>query len=270
VNEEPTKRIMLNTDSEVSPDGAALVQGRRARRRSRAASAGPRSPGRVVVEYTVLALFALALASMIRAFLGLAFYIPSESMVPTLEKNDRVIVSRLSYLRGDIKRADIIVFRNPKYDGDKPSNVVERALSNAMEVVGVGQPRDKFFIKRVIGLPGDKIEGKENAVFINGKLLDEPWLPKNVQIDTFAEETVPKGEYFMMGDNRTNSSDSRYGLGTIKKSAVVGEAVVRIWPPSRMGGLDVFRQPDDNAPEPTAEATPIVPSTSPAVDPATP
>lgn len=199
-----------------------------------------RSPGRVVGEYAVLAVFALTLASVIRAFLGLAFYIPSESMVPTLQVNDRVLVSRLSYLRAGPTRGDIVVFRNPKYDGDQPSNLFERALSNALEVVGIGQPRDKFYIKRVIGLPGDRIECRDNAVWINGRRLEERYLPADVEIDDFAVETVPAGHYFMMGDNRTNSQDSRYGLGTIRRSAIVGEAVVRIWPLGRSGGLDII------------------------------
>ncbi len=199
-----------------------------------------RSPARVVAEYAVLAVFALALASIIRAVFGLAFYIPSESMVPTLKVNDRVLVSRVSYWRGGPARGDIVVFRNPKYDGDQPSNFLERALSNALEVVGVGQPRDKFYIKRVIGLPGDRIECRDNAVWINGVRLDEPYLPEGVEIDDYPVETVPAGHYFMMGDNRTNSQDSRYGLGTIKRSAIVGEAVVRIWPLGRAGGLDII------------------------------
>jgi signal peptidase I len=213
-----------------------------------------RQPGRVVLEYVFLGLFALLLASVIRALLGLAFYIPSESMVPTLQINDRVIVSRPSYWRNGPSRGDIVVFRNPKYDGDLPSNVVERTLSNAMEVVGVGQPRDKFYIKRVIGLPGDRIEGKQNAVWINGAKLSEPWLPCTVQIDDFAAYVVEPDHYFMMGDNRTNSADSRFDLGTIRRSAIVGEAVVRIWPPARMGGLDIIQGPSSCTPTPGTPA----------------
>lgn len=197
----------------------------------------------MVAEYVLLALFALGLASLIRAFLGLAFYIPSESMVPTLQVNDRVLVSRVSYWRHGPSRGDIVVFRNPKYDGDLPSNLLERTVTNALEVIGVGQPRDKFYIKRVIGLPGDRIEGRDRSVWINGRRLAETYIACDVEIDDFAPETVPADQYFMMGDNRTNSQDSRYGLGTIKRSAIVGEAVVRIWPPSRAGGLDIAHDP---------------------------
>jgi signal peptidase I len=101
--------------------------------------------------------------------------------------------------------------------------------------LGFQQPENEDFIKRVIGLPGDVVEGKRGAVYINGERIDEPYLTQKTQ--PFAAVTVPAGKLFVMGDNRGNSLDSRFTLGFIPLDKVVGEAFVRIWPPSRFGLL---------------------------------
>ena len=196
------------------------------------------------MEYAVLAVVAIVLASLIRSFLGLAFYIPSESMVPTLKVHDRVVVSRLSYHLHDPRRGDVVVFQNPQYAETNPPNIVKRAFRNAFELVGMHQPKDKNLIKRLIGLPGDRLMAKDGGVWINGKRLAEPWLKKDVITDWPGMEgkeiTVPKGHYFMMGDNRGNSCDSRCfpeDKRFVPRSSMVGRAFVRVWPISRWGGL---------------------------------
>jgi signal peptidase I len=200
--------------------------------------------GRIVREYAILAVVAVLLASLIRAFLGLAFYIPSPSMVPTLKINDRVIVSRITYRFRDPRRSDIVVFDNPDFAGAKP-NPLLRPFGALFELVGVRQQKDKHYIKRIIGLPGETVEVKDGSVWINDKRLVEPWLPKGVTTEwpEGKKLTVPKNSYWVMGDNRDDSKDSRYfdvsavsdAGHFIKRSAIVGPAVLRVWPFSRFG-----------------------------------
>ncbi len=195
----------------------------------------------IITEYTILIAVAVTLALLIRGFLGLVFWIPSPSMVPTLKVNDRVVVSRISYRMHDVNRGDIVVFENPGWQHKKetfPLNIV----NDLGEFVGVGQDRDKIYIKRVIGLPGDTVLGKEGKVFVNGVELPEPYLPATQVTDDFPEYKVPAGRYFVMGDNRGNSCDSRCFTDTANERApfiaedkIVGRAFLRIWPFSRIG-----------------------------------
>jgi signal peptidase I len=196
---------------------------------------------RLFREYAVLVVIAIILASLVRAFLGQAYWIPSESMVPTLQKKDRVIVSRISFKLGDPERADIVVFQNPNFEDKGNKDPISRGARNVLELVGIGQPKEKYYIKRVIGLPGDKLSIHDNHVYINGKELPEPWLRKDVftaDNGTYGgtEIVIPKHKYFMMGDNRDFSADSRV-FGLVDRSAMVGRAFVRIYPFGRFGGL---------------------------------
>ena len=197
----------------------------------------------LIREYGMLIVIAILLASFVRAFIGQAYWIPSESMVPTLKVGDRVIVSRISYKIGDPDRGDIVVFQNPDYVDTGRKDPASRGLRNLLEVVGIGQPKDKYFIKRVIGLPGDKLQVKNDHVWINGKVLPETWLQPGVRTlwdggMTYGgtEFKLAAHTYFMMGDNREESRDSRY-FGPIARKKMVGRAFVRIWPVGRFGGL---------------------------------
>lgn len=190
---------------------------------------------RLVGEYAGLAFVAIFLAFLIRSFLGLAYYIPSESMEPTLMVRDRVVVTRLSYKLHDPHRGDVVVFDNPNFTGREPALPV-RFLRSLLEVVGMHQPDDKNLIKRVIGLPGETVEGRNGRVYINGQVLAEPWLPPGVQTSEFEPVTIPPKHVWMMGDNRGNSSDSRV-FGPIRESTIVGRAFARIWPFTRLGWL---------------------------------
>jgi signal peptidase I len=168
---------------------------------------------RQVVEWIVLVAAALVIALLIKTFLFQAFWIPSESMVPALDINDRVLVNKLSYKLHDVHRGDIVVFRAPA------------------EEAGI-----KDLVKRVIGLPGETIEGKNGRVYIDGRLLDEPYLPKGTVSRVFPKTTIPANSYFMMGDNRLHSKDSIF-FGPIPESKFVGRAFVRFWPLNRFGFL---------------------------------
>ncbi len=196
-------------------------------------------------EYVGLAIVAIVLAFVIRTFLGLAFYIPSKSMDPTLKVNDRVVVSRLSYRLHDPRRGDVIVFDNPTVYSKQPALPV-RTLRNLLEVVGIQHDKDKNLIKRLIGLPGETLEGRNGHILVNGKQLIEPYLQPSVITSDFGPVKIPVGRYWMMGDNRGNSEDSRFWTcpaerpqsnpmfcQTINRDAMVGRAVVRIWPPWR-------------------------------------
>jgi signal peptidase I len=130
------------------------------------------------------------------------FEIPSESMVPTLEIGDKVVVNKIAYKVGEPKRGDIVIFTAP------PS---------------AGTSENTDLVKRVVGLPGETIEGRYGRIYINRRLLDEPYLEPGVESRTFASVTVPAGTYFMLGDNRQYSKDSTF-FGPIGRAALLGPA----------------------------------------------
>jgi signal peptidase I len=198
-----------------------------------------RNSKRALIEWGILIVVAIVIAIVIKTFLFQAFYIPSESMVPTLEVGDRVLVNKLSYDLHDLHRGDIVVF------AAEPNTEWHRA--------GIDD-----LVKRVIALPGETITQCEtNRVCIDSKLLDESYLPKGT-ITTMPDQLpyitdsrgtkvlvcdsdspdggckVPAGKVFVMGDNRTNSQDARAN-GPIKESSIVGRVFLRIWPLDRLG-----------------------------------
>ncbi len=189
------------------------------------------------LEFPLLIGIALLVAIVIKTFLFQAFYIPSSSMENTLQVDDRVLVNKFVYDFGDIARYDIVVFDDPRGGFEQPDeSVIESAIRNLLESVGLATPRSEF-IKRVIGLPGDVVEGRDGAVWVNGTRLDEPYLKDpNRPIAPFGPVTVPIDSLFVMGDNRAASQDSRF-FGPIPVEDVVGKAFVIIWPPGRWGGL---------------------------------
>jgi signal peptidase I len=196
--------------------------------------------GRGVIGSTpFLIVVALAVAILVKTFVIQAFFIPSESMVPTLEVGDRVFVNKFLFDDGDILRGDVVVFENPN-PGELPHRgVVTGFLHWLGEGIGLAQPENEDFIKRVIALPGETIEIKSNVVYIDGKALNEPYLTDSAKETTgdYAPHTVPDDALFVMGDNRGNSADSRYGLGFVPVDDVIGKAFVVIWPPSHVGGI---------------------------------
>lgn len=180
-----------------------------------AAPTGSGSALRTVVEWIGLVACALLVAFVVKTFVFQAFYIPSESMVPTLAVGDRVLVNKLADRFGDPNRFDIEVFLAPK---------------------GTETAEIKDLVKRVVGMPGETIEGRDGRIYIDGRLLDEPFLPPGTQSRTFGPVEVPPGHYFMLGDNRQFSKDSTY-FGPIPRSSMIGRVFVRIWPLSRIGFL---------------------------------
>ena len=166
---------------------------------------------RVVIEWTLIVVFAALASFVVRTYAFQTFFIPSPSMNPTLWKGDRIIVNKLSVEFGTINIGDMVVFKAPpdvaKDCGDPVTDLV----------------------KRVIGLPGDRLYSKGNTIYVNGKPLDQRWSVWSA-IGTPIEPTmVPAGRYFMMGDWHANSCDSRT-WGTVPRSDLIGKVFLRIWP----------------------------------------
>lgn len=164
----------------------------------------------------------IVLALGIRTFVAEARYIPSGSMEPTLAINDRLVVEKISYHLNPPERGDIIVFWPPE------------SLFADQE-----DKRKDAFIKRVIGVPGDTVEVRDDTVFINGEPQEEDYIkaPPNY---TWGPETVPAESYLVLGDNRNSSFDSHAWEpdAYVPQENIIGKAVVRFWPPSRIGGLN--------------------------------
>ena len=213
-------------------------------------------------EFPILVVVALLLAVIIKTYAIQAFFIPSGSMQNTLEINDRVLVNKIVYDTRSIHRGDIVVFNGDgSWDpGTVPTseNFLVKFYQGFASMFGFGSPGD-ILIKRVIGLPGDKVAccDAQGRVTVNGVALNETsyLYPGNAPSEVRFSITVPPGRLWVMGDHRLISDDSRDHLGdpgggTVPESAVVGRAFVIIWPVSRWRILPIpatFQQPALNA-----------------------
>lgn len=210
-------------------------------RPAESASSSP-SAWRTIAEIPLLLVVAAVIALAVKTFLAQAFFIPSASMEPQLTAGDRVVVSRLAYDLHEPRRGDIVVFDDPLQVDDGDESVLPLRLGReALEALGLVEPGDKELIKRVIALPGERIMADEGDVYIDDRLLIEPYLDDSVITSDFGPYIVPDGHVFMMGDNRTNSKDSRVfdagRPGAIPIDSIVGRAIGRVWPPGRIAFL---------------------------------
>lgn len=186
-------------------------------------------------ELPGLILMAFALALLIKSTLLQAFWIPTGSMEPTLVPGDRVIVAKVPYYFHDPQRGDVIVFEEPD-PAKEPERGVWGAITHWLgQGLGFTPPDDPDYIKRVIGEPGDVVSARDGDVYVNDIRISEPYLHERTA--RFPETTVPEGELFVMGDNRSNSLDSRFSLGFVPIDRVVGKAVWIIWPVENMSGF---------------------------------
>jgi signal peptidase I len=158
-------------------------------------------------------------------------------MEPQLHVNDRVVVSRTAYHLHDPNRGDIVVFPSP-LAGPDHHNLVGRVVDDVLDALAIGDRGEDEWIKRVVGLPGETVEGRDGVVLIDGQVLVEPYLPADVRTEDFGPIEVPEGRVFVMGDNRGDSHDSRFSdVGTIEIDKIVGRAIARVWPPQRTAFL---------------------------------
>jgi signal peptidase I len=179
-----------------------------------------------IFEWIVVIAIALIVAMLVRLFLLQQFYISGPSMETTMFSDNRVLVSKLSYKIGEIDRGDVVVF--------------DRATMNGSQI------EHDDLIKRVIGLGGETIEIRDCTVYIDGKKLEETYLPsRDMGLENLSDRcgvvsmpvtTIENDEVFLVGDNRPQSFDSRM-FGPIKKDLIIGQAFVLIWPPSAWSGL---------------------------------
>lgn len=183
--------------------------------RGRSAAGGV---GRTILEWLVVIGCGVLIAVGARAFLVQAFWIPSPSMTPTLEPGDRVLVNKLAYKAHDVNHGDLVVFERPPQ------------ASNGED----GEIKD--LIKRVVAVGGDTIEARDGLVYVNGERIEEPYLVEGTPTDNLALREIPEGTVFVMGDNRTNSEDSRV-FGPIDEDTIVGRAFITVLPLSHLGWL---------------------------------
>ena len=169
---------------------------------------------RSLAETAIIILLAVLLAFLVRAYVFQTFWIPSSSMVPTLSVYDRILVQKAFFNWHDVREGEIVVFTHPPRDH-------------------CPGPQQGDLVKRVIALPGQTIYSSGNSIYINGRLLAEPYLPRYDPLGpTIASRQhpyrVPPGDFYLLGDNRAISCDSRY-WGPIKGSSIVGKVVLLWW-----------------------------------------
>jgi signal peptidase I len=209
------------------------------------------------IEAIVLALI---IALFIKTFIVDVYKIPTGSMIPTIEVGDFIVASKFIYgakipftkkrlpAVRDPRRGDIVIFLAPYYD---PPNIIIQMLTPVVYTLTLGfvniDPQPKFYVKRCIGVPGDEIEIINKEVYVNGKPLHGWWpeyhadpeiIPPGNSLmsnrDFYGPVIVPENSYFMMGDNRDRSNDSRF-WGFVERYNIYGKALFRYWPPNRMG-----------------------------------
>ncbi len=210
---------------------------------SRRDSAEAKSAGSSLLELVVIVAVALGMALAIQAFLVKPYRIPSESMVPTLTVGQRVLVNRIGTRFGEPSVGDVLVFNPPagaeSATGDQCG---EQPKPGAACDKPTPERADVNFIKRLVGGPGDTIAVRDGRVIRNGKPTKEPFISDTCVDDAGAgcnfrnPITIPPGHYFMMGDNRGESDDSRF-WGPVPESWIIGAAFATYWPPDRVGLL---------------------------------
>lgn len=226
-------------------------------------------------ELPLLLIVAFCLAVLIRTFLLQAFFIPSGSMEDTLLIGDRVLVNKVVYDMRDPLRGEVVVFRGtenwaPEFTDEPNLTFLDKLGRTVGDLIGVARPGEKDFIKRVIGLPGDRVAccDEQGRVTINGLSLDETYILEDSPLDTppnprecrsrrFEEVVVPPGQIFVLGDHRLVSQDARC-QGPVPIENVIGRAFIIVWPSARWTSLTVpptFENPERSSATPSPSGT---------------
>ena len=213
------------TGSEEPAGGFTLLEPRPAERAER---------GSFLRELPILFIVALAVAIVLKTLVVQAFFIPSSSMEPTLAPGDRVLVQKVVY---GPDRGDVIVFSDPQGRPGPDRGVVGGFVHWLSSTLGIERPEHEDFIKRAIGLPGETVELRDGRLFVDGVQISEPYLKGADDTRDYGPVRVPEGAIFVLGDNRLNSNDSRFGLGFVPVDKVVGRAFAIVWSPSRVGWI---------------------------------
>ena len=202
-----------------------------------------RSKGSLLKELPILIVVALIVSLFIKSFLVQFFYIPSGSMENTLQVQDRVAVNKVPFISDNIRRGDVVVFRDPNNwlpeNLENSSNSLTSKAKSLLVTVGVlPNPAKQYLVKRVVGVAGDRVVccGDSGKLSINGVEVSEPYIyggdaPSDMKFDV----TVPEGKLWVMGDHRGASADSRYhqddiNSGFVPLKTVSGRVVAVIWP----------------------------------------
>lgn len=212
-----------------------------------------------LIEMAMIVGLAIIISFIIKTFFLRAFYIPSESMQPTLEVDDRIVVNLLAPGVMDIDRGDVVVFEDTRnWWGSGPQEETN-ALQDALIFIGlVPDTSSHYVVKRIIGLEGDHIEccDDQGRILINGEPLEEPYLyPGNEPSLSSFDVTVPEGHVWLLGDHREASADSRAHVsesdqGAVPEEDIIGRTLSIVWPVDRWSGGGSDREPFEQIPDP--------------------
>lgn len=246
----PAERPRLDKPTEPIPRPAPVEPPRKKRR------------GGWMREFAIILVLALALSTVIKTFFFQSFFIPSESMESTLQVDDRIIVNKMADSEGDLKRGDIVVFVDPggwlAPNTNQPTGAM-MVLMDVLTFVGIVPTNaGEHLVKRIIGLPGDRVTCCDDGgrLTVNGVSVDEPYLAPGMHPSDIAFDImVPEGGLWLMGDNRSNSRDSRAHLGDpgggiVPIASVEGKAVLILFPIGRFGTLSSGEDAFSGVPNP--------------------
>ncbi len=244
-----------------------MTRAQRRRAESQEKKTSGKKGGSFLKELGILVVVALVLSVVLQTFIARVYLIPSQSMEPTLHgcagcTGDRIVVDKLSYRFTDPKSGDVVVFRGPdswdqEFSSNRSSNTVKRGLQEIGSFVGLVAPDENDLVKRIIATGGQSVQclPDDAGITVDGEVLDEPYLmdPPSAlpgadsacQGRNFGPITVPDGNVWVMGDNRTDSADSRYHIGdelqgTVPESNIIGKARWIVLPFSRIGSISSY------------------------------